>query len=44
MALALEQFPVLLNFSGIPLAYGKMTVPWYIVSEEGRLLLDGFII
>jgi hypothetical protein len=31
-----------LNFSGVPLAYGIMTMPWY-VTEEGRLLLDGFI-
>jgi hypothetical protein len=31
------------NFSEIPLTYGIMTVLWYIVSEEGRLSPDGFI-
>jgi hypothetical protein len=25
------------------LTYGKMTMPWYILHEEGHLLLDGFV-
>jgi hypothetical protein len=43
MLLALNQFPMRLNFSEIPVTYGIRTVPWYIVSEERLLLLDGFI-
>jgi hypothetical protein len=27
----------------LPLAYVIMTIPWYIVPEEGWLLLDGFV-
>jgi hypothetical protein len=42
MVLRLEQFPMRLNFSEIPLTYGIMTVPWYIVSEKW-LLLSGYI-
>jgi hypothetical protein len=40
MVLRLKRFPMRLNFSEIPLTYGTMKVPSYIVSEEGRLLLD----
>jgi hypothetical protein len=43
MLLTVKRFPVSLNFSEIPLTYWIMTVPSYIVSEEGRLLLDGFV-
>lgn len=32
------------EFSEAPLTYGMMTIPWYTVSEEGRLLLDGFVV
>jgi hypothetical protein len=32
---------VRLNLSEVPLKYGIMTVSWYVVSEEGRLLLGG---
>jgi hypothetical protein len=32
------------GYLGDILTYGIMTVPWYIVSEEGSLLLVGFII
>jgi hypothetical protein len=32
-----------LNFTEIPLTYKIMTVPCYVVSEEGQLLLEGFI-
>jgi hypothetical protein len=40
--LTLKWFPMRLNFSEIPLTYGIMTVPWYIILEGGQLLLDGF--
>jgi hypothetical protein len=32
-----------LNFSVMLLTCGTMIVPWNIVSEEGRLLLEGFM-
>jgi hypothetical protein len=41
--LTLKWFPMHLNFSEIPLTYGILTMPWYIVCEEGRLLLCDFI-
>jgi hypothetical protein len=44
MVLTLEWFSMHLNFLEIPLTYGTMTVPWYIVSEQGWLILNGFII
>jgi hypothetical protein len=31
------------EFLEISLMYGIMTVPWYVVSKEGRLLVDGFV-
>jgi hypothetical protein len=34
--MALKRFPMRLNFWEILLTYGIITVPWYIVSEEGR--------
>jgi hypothetical protein len=37
MVLTLKRFPVHLSVSEVPLTYGIMTVPWYVVSEEGRL-------
>jgi hypothetical protein len=39
----LKWFSMCLKFSEIFLIYGKMTVPWYIVPEEGRFPLNGFI-
>jgi hypothetical protein len=42
MVLSLKRFPMRLNFSEIPLTCGLMPVPWYIVSEEGRLLIYNF--
>jgi hypothetical protein len=43
MVLSLKPFPMCLNASEMPLTYGKMTVPWYTVSEEGGFLADDFI-
>jgi hypothetical protein len=40
----IETVSMRLNFSEIPLTYGMMTVPWYIVSDVEWLFLDGFII
>jgi hypothetical protein len=31
MVMTLKRFPMRMNFSKIPLTYGIMTVPWYIV-------------
>jgi hypothetical protein len=43
MVQALEWFSMCLNLLEIPLTYGTMNVTWYIASEEGRLLLNGFV-
>jgi hypothetical protein len=43
MVLTLKRFPKHLNFLEMPLTYGIMAMTWYIVSEDGRLLVDGFI-
>jgi hypothetical protein len=39
----IEMVPNASEFLGSALTYGMTTVPWYTVSEEGRLLIDGFI-
>jgi hypothetical protein len=39
----IERFPMRPNFSEVPLTYDIMTVPCYIGSEEGRFLVDSFI-
>jgi hypothetical protein len=43
LVVTLKLFPMRPNFWEIPLTYGIVTVPEYILSEEGWLLLDGFI-
>jgi hypothetical protein len=43
MVLTLKWFPMQLNFLELPSTYMLLTVPWYIISEKGQLLLEGFI-
>jgi hypothetical protein len=43
MVLILKRFHMCPNFPEMPLTCGIMVVPWNIVSEEGQLLIDGFV-